>query len=58
MQILIKKFNEWEPATVINNVYMIFEDSEVIEFHTQDNTGTDQVIIEKRDLEYFRKVGD
>lgn len=57
MQILIKLLNEWDPPKVINHVFMIFEDSEVIEFHTKHEHGTDQIIINKKDLDYFRKVG-
>lgn len=64
MQILIKKINEAEPATVLNNVYMIFEnkidyEEDVMEFYTMDDEGAQSILtITKKELEYFRKVGD
>lgn len=65
MQILIKKIDEAEPTTVLNDVFMILEDKidyeeETIIFYTMDNNSCEQTIIaiKKKDLEYFRKVGD
>ena len=64
MQILIKKINETEPSIVLNDVYMIFEDKidyeeEIIIFYMMDNSCKQSIAtIKKKDLEYFRKVGD
>lgn len=59
MQILIKKINETEPTTVLNDVFMIYEDSEKIEFHFDGGILDNKVAtISKAELEYFRKVGD
>lgn len=64
MQILIKKIDETEPTIVLNDVYMIFEEKmdyeeDTIVFYTMSEDGQQSIIpIEKRNLEYFRKVGD
>ena len=64
MQILIKKINEAEPTTVLNNVYMIFEnkldyEEDAIDFYTMDKEGAQSILtITKKELAYFRKVGD
>lgn len=64
MQILIKRINEAEPSIVLNDVYMIFEDKidheeETIIFYTMNDVCEQSIItIKKKDLEYFRKVGD
>ena len=60
MQILIKKINETEPATVLNDVYMIFENNkdDTITFSINKDDFFDDVTYEKSIIEYFRKVGD
>lgn len=60
MQILIKKINETEPTTVLNDVYMIFENNkdDTITFSINKDEFFDDVIYEKSIIEYFRKVGD
>ena len=64
MQILIKKINEVEPSIVLNDVYMIFEDKidyeeETVIFYTMNDACEQSILtIKKKDLEYFRKVGD
>ena len=60
MQILIKKINEADPATVLNDVYMIFENNtdDTITFSINRGEFFDDVIYDKSIIEYFRKVGD
>ena len=60
MQILIKQINETEPTTILNDVYMIFENDkdDTIAFRINKDEFFDDVIYEKSIIEYFRKVGD
>lgn len=60
MQILIKKIDEAEPTTVLNDVYMIFENEkeDKITFSINKDEFFDDVTYDKSIIEYFRKVGD
>ena len=60
MQIMIKKIDETEPTTVLNDVYMIFENNtnNTITFSINKDEFFDDVIYDKNIIEYFRKVDD
>lgn len=60
MQILIKKIKESDPSTVLNDVYMIFENDtdDTITFSINKGEFFDDVTYDQSIIEYFRKVGD
>ena len=60
MQILIKKIDETEPTTILNDVHHITESvkDNTITFSLNKDLPFNVFVYDKSKIEYFRKVGD